>query len=109
MLMKRFASLLAATALALLIAGTPAHAADGQKKKKAAPAPSAADPMARFDVNANGVLETKERDALRAAFAKEAALKPLDLNADGKLDESEINAVEVPPKAKGGGKKKKSE
>jgi hypothetical protein len=106
--MKRLALFLTATALAAVVAVDLASAADA-KKKKAAPAPSPADPMARFDANANGVLETKERDALRAAFAKEAALKPLDLNADGKLDESEINAVEVPPKAKGGGKKKKTE
>jgi hypothetical protein len=105
--MKSITLLLSAATFVGCFAVNSVAAAENKKQGKAAATVS--DPMARFDQNANGVLEKKERDALREAFAKDASLKALDLNADGKLDESEINAVEVPPKARGGGKKKKTE
>ena len=106
-----------ALAAALAVAG----AADAPKKKgkaKAAEAPVApAEPaappyeaaMARFDKDGNGLLSRAERDALRAAFAKEPPLKALDTNGDGRLDEGELNRVEDPPKAKAQKKKKDAE
>lgn len=52
---------------------------------------------AKFDANENGVLDPDEVAALRKAFADgEVALKPLDLNNDGKLDDSEIALIKLP-------------
>ena len=62
---------------------------------------------AKFDVNVNGVLDPDEVAALRKAFAEgDAALKPLDLNNDGKLDDAEIALIKL-PKANKEKKKKK--
>jgi hypothetical protein len=62
---------------------------------------------ARFDVNENGVLEADEKEALIRAFQSgDTALKPLDVNNDGKLDEAELAAIKLPTPQKGGKKKK---
>lgn len=61
---------------------------------------------AKFDLNQNGVLDPEEVESLRKAFKEgDTALKPLDLNNDGKLDDSEIALIKVP--APGKEKKKK--
>ena len=63
---------------------------------------------AKFDVNANGILDPDEVAALRKAFAEgDAALKPLDLNNDGKLDDAEIALIKLPKANKEKKKKKK--
>jgi EF hand len=61
---------------------------------------------AKFDANQNGVLDPDEIVALRKAFAEgDSALKPLDTNNDGKLDDSEIALVKLPQPEKGKRKK----
>ena len=63
---------------------------------------------ARFDVNGNGVLEAEEKEALIRAFESgDTALKVLDVNNDGKLEESELAAIKLAAPQKGGKKKKK--
>ena len=63
--------------------------------------------LAVFDANEDGAVSGEEGTLLRSAFAakKTGLFKPLDLNADGTLDDSEIAAVKV---GKGAGKKKKN-
>ncbi len=63
---------------------------------------------AKFDANENGVLDPDEITELRKAFeAGDTALKPLDVNNDGKLDDSEIAAIKLPQPAREKKKKKK--
>ena len=99
----------AAFATALATAVLVAQAADAPKKKgkakDAAPANPAAAAMAKFDTDKNELLDSKERPALREAFAKDASLKPLDANGDGLLDNGEINRIEDPPRQKNAKKK----
>jgi hypothetical protein len=69
------------------LAGTPAYAAKG-KKKKNQPEPSAA---ASFDANKDGTLDKDEL----ATFEKDAEMiKKFDKNADGKLDDAEKAAAQ---------------
>jgi len=51
--------------------------------------------LKRFDKDANGKIAGDEADALRKAFAgkRHDALKALDKNSDGKLDDAEIAAI----------------
>lgn len=94
----------------LLACNADSLAAESKKKNKVkapeTPTAAVADVMARFDKNQNGILDTPERAAVRAAFAAEASLKSLDLNADGKLDEGELDKAEGVTKKAGKGKKK---
>ena len=63
---------------------------------------------ARFDINENGVFEPDELEAIRKAFNEgDTALKPLDLNNDGKLDDSELALIQAPKQPNKKGKKKK--
>jgi hypothetical protein len=57
---------------------------------------------ARFDLNANGILDPSEKESLLKAFSEgDPALKLLDTNNDGKLDETELATIELPqPKKK---------
>lgn len=64
--------------------------------------------MGRFDKDRNEVLDPKEREALREAFAKDASLRNFDTNRDGVLDNGEINQIEVPPPAPKNKNKKKA-
>lgn len=62
---------------------------------------------AKFDANQNGILDPDEIEALRKAFLEgDTALKPLDVNNDGKLDDAEIAAIKLPQPAKEKKKKK---
>ena len=64
---------------------------------------------ARFDVDQNGVLSAAEKAELIKAFeAGDTALKLLDTNNDGKLDEAELSAIKLDAPEKKG-KKKRSE
>jgi hypothetical protein len=60
---------------------------------------------AKFDLNENGTLEPEERKSLLEAFSGgDTALKALDVNNDGRLDDRELEAIKLPTPAK---KKKK--
>ncbi len=109
-------SILALTALLTLAAPSPLFAAKDPAKTggkgKGDPAQQAARratnvALAVFDTNDDGAISGDEGGPLRSAFAakKTGLFKPLDLNADGTLDDSEIDAVKV---GKGAGKKKKN-
>ena len=112
-------------AAALLLLGSPtplfaakAKAAAGAKaERKADPAKRAArkaarEAVAKYDKNSDGTITGDESAELRKAFDadKTGPLKPLDLNADGTLDDNEIAAIKAGKRAKGGkgGKKKKN-
>lgn len=100
--MKKIAPL----ALLLMIVGVcaPSAYAKGKKDQQTS---SGTYGVARFDVNENGMFEPSEIEALRKAFEEgDTALKALDTNNDGKLDDAEIAAIK-PPAAKGKKKKKK--
>lgn len=61
----------------------------------------------KFDVNKNGILDPEERNALLRGFAEgDTALKTLDVNNDGKLDDNELAAIKLPAPAKQKKKKK---
>jgi len=63
---------------------------------------------AKFDANQNGVLDPDEREALLKAFAEgDTALKALDVNNDGRLDDNELASIKLPTPAKEKKKKKK--
>ncbi len=54
-----------------------------------------------FDSDTSQELSSAEREAMRKAFATDPSLKRLDTNGDGRLDDSEMTAVNL---HKGGGK-----
>jgi hypothetical protein len=91
------------TILAVLLSSE-ASQAKGKKEERS----SGTYGCAKFDVNQNGTLEPEERKALLDAFTEgDTALKALDINNDGRLDDGEIAAIKLPapPKEK---KRKKS-
>ncbi len=79
------------TAFLALAIGTPC--AFAKKPKGEGKAQSGADVFARYDKNANGVLDADEITAIKAALATDSDLKQFDTNADGKLDDNEIAAI----------------
>ena len=88
--------------------GKAAAAGKGDPAKKAKRlAHKAAKP---FDKNSDGAISGDESAELRKAFEadKTGPLKPLDLDANGKLDDNEIAAIHFGKQGKGGkgGKKK---
>jgi len=89
-------TLAAVLALALPLS---VHAAKDPAKKEAKRALK--DLMSQYDKNSNGSIDADEADALKKAFEadKTGPLKKFDINADGKLDDTEIAAIH-------GGKKK---
>ncbi|MEI6714195.1 MAG: hypothetical protein WCO60_10610 [Verrucomicrobiota bacterium] len=88
-------------AAALLMGSTAAHA----KGKKEEPSTGTYG-VAKFDVNENGIFEPEELEAIRKAFTDgDPAIKLLDTNNNGKLDDAELAAIK-PPSAK---KKKKKD
>ena len=100
--MKRNSPLLLCGILALT---TPLAFAKGKKDE----ASTATYGCAKFDANQNGVLDPEEIEALRKAFSEgDVALKPLDLNNDGKLDDAEIALIKLPKPAKEKKKTKKA-
>jgi hypothetical protein len=102
--MKRVIPFVMLLAIACLCA--PAAQAKGKKDKQTSTGTYG---VARFDVNENGAFEPSEFEALRKAFQEgDTALKALDTNNDGKLDDSEMAAIK-PPAAKDQKKKKKKD
>jgi hypothetical protein len=101
--MKTFSACILATA----ILGLP-NAVQAKEKKKAPQTSSGTYGCAKFDVNQNGVFEDAEKAEIKKAFdAGETALKALDTNNDGQLDDAELAVAKAPtPPAKQ--KKKKS-
>ena len=95
--MKKLTAILAGLCILGLVAPTATFAAKGKKKDKG----GTVDVLGKYDTNHNGVIDGDEKDALKKAFETDAALKSLDLNGDGKLDDGEIAAI------KAAGKKKK--
>jgi len=97
------------SSLSLLALAVPSTALAGKKNKNKESANPAAAVMAKYDKNGNGTLEDTEKEAIRAALAKDPDLKQFDKNNDGKLDDAELDAIvkgaaEAPAKKK---KKKK--
>ena len=116
--MKSIRILLVVAVSALAIPSPVFAAKDPAKaaaKGKGDPAQQAArkanrEALAIFDANEDGAISGDEGTLLRSAFAakKTGPFKPLDLNADGALDDSEIAAIKVGNGAGKGGKKKKN-
>ena len=80
-----------------------------KEKKKAPETSSGTYGCAKFDVNGNGIFEDSEKAEIKKAFeAGETALKALDTNNDGKLDEAELAAAKAPTPPAKEKKKKKS-
>jgi hypothetical protein len=54
--------------------------------------------FAKYDLNKNGVIDGKEKDAVRKDYAadKEGDLKRFDTNKDGQLDDEELAAIKPP-------------
>jgi hypothetical protein len=91
--------------LLVTILGLSLHSASAKKKEDSTTTGTYG--CAKFDVNENGVLDPEEVEALRKAFSEgETALKPLDINNDGKLDDSEIALIKLPKPSKEKKKKK---
>ncbi len=80
-------------------------AADKKKPATAPVAPGSYSPVAKYDLNKNGILEPDEI----ALIEKDAALmEKYDLNKNGKIDEGERSAMQDSLKAApGAGMKKK--
>jgi hypothetical protein len=51
--------------------------------------------LKQYDTNRNHKIDGGERDALRKAFASNTALKALDTNGDGQLDNREIDSIKA--------------
>ena len=103
-------ALLVLAAPAALAGKGKAKAAGGGKEAKQA-ARKATHAAAQYDANKDGAITGDESAALRKAFDadKTGPLKPLDLNADGTLEDNEIAAIKIVKKGeKKGGKKKKN-
>ena len=95
--------------LAVPSASSADKAAKAAAKQQAKPKPKAAarqagkqgaqaaNLLARFDRNGNGVLDADEKDAVRQLFV---ALKAYDTNNDGKLDDSELAKFQVAKRQK---------
>jgi hypothetical protein len=89
--------------LAVLLSSQTSHA-KGKKEERS----SGTYGCAKFDLNQNGTLEPEERKALLEAFSEgDTALKALDINNDGRLDDSEMAGIKLPAPAKEKKKKKK--
>ena len=84
------------TVLAVLLSSA-ASEAKGKKEERS----SGTYGCAKFDLNQNGTLEPEERKALLQAFSEgDTALKALDINNDGRLDDSEMAPIKLPAPAK---------
>lgn len=95
--MKQTISLFIATISAIALSSLPALA----KGKKDAGKISGTYGCARFDTNGNGILDPNEKESLLKAFSEgDAALKLLDTNNDGNLDEAELSVIKLPAPAK---------
>lgn len=112
-------SIIAITALLALAVPPPLFAAKDPAKAagkgKGDPAQQAArkanhQALVVFDSNDDGTISGDEGALLRSAFAakKTGPFKPLDLNADGTLDDNEVAAIKGGKHGKAGkGEKKK--
>ncbi|MCE9520589.1 MAG: calcium-binding protein [Verrucomicrobia bacterium] len=93
------------SALLALAIGTPSAFAKGGKGKGGKGAATSTSEFAKYDTNADGVLEDSEKSAIKKAFDTDSGLKKYDTNGDGKLDDSEISAIK--PAGTAAKKKKK--
>ena len=91
--MKKLSMLFMVAGLAALVA-TPSALAK-KNKGGAAPTPTPSDVYSLYDKNGNGTLEDDEKEAIRAAYAKDPSglLKQYDTDSDGKLNDAEISAI----------------
>ncbi|MEA3212810.1 MAG: hypothetical protein QOE70_5867 [Chthoniobacter sp.] len=97
---------LGACFLALLVPTTSFAGKKGDKSENKEARPRQL--LKQYDTDSNGEIDGKERDALRTAFGSNAALKKLDTNGDGKLDDTEIASIKAKKKGEGkAGKNKK--
>ncbi len=102
--MKSAFSLSLGLALATLLTGGDVFAADKAAKKKPAEEVQSFSPVAKLDLNKNGILEPNEI----ALIEKNAALMAkFDKNSDGKIDEGERSAMQDTLKRPDGLSKKK--
>ena len=93
------------TILAVLLSSE-ASQAKGKKEERS----SGTYGCVKFDRNENGTLEPEERKALLEAFSEgDTALKALDVNNDGRLDDAEMAAIKLPAPAKEKKKKKSTQ
>jgi hypothetical protein len=95
-------TLIISALLALAIATPSAFAKKPKGEKKSA----TPDTFAKYDTNANGVLEDSEKDAVKKAFDTDSGLKKYDTNGDSKLEDNEVSAIK--PADSGKKKKKKN-
>ena len=84
-------------ALGVCLLGLAVPSAEAAKAKKNK---GGTDVFAKYDKNGNGVLDSDEKDAVKAAFSSDADLKKFDLNGDGKLDDAELGAMKPEGKKK---------
>lgn len=82
-------------AIAALILPSAVFAGKKNKNTEAPPA-TASSVMTKYDKNGNGILDDTEKEAIRAALAKDPDLKAFDKNGDGKLDDAELAAIAKP-------------
>ena len=88
----------------LLLGFTPpvsaaAGAKKGERARKRVEQRELSQAIRRFDIDKNGKIDGSERDAVRKWFAD---IKALDKNSDGTLDDTEIDALKVPPSSRPG-------
>ncbi|GDY23973.1 hypothetical protein LBMAG56_53200 [Verrucomicrobiota bacterium] len=102
--MKSAFTLSLGLALATLLTGGDLFAADKAAKKKPAAPVESFSPVAKYDLNKNGILEPNEI----ALIEKDAALMAkFDKNNDGKIDEGERSSMQDTLKKPDGLSKKK--
>jgi hypothetical protein len=104
--MKSIRILTLTLAVATLALPTSSFAAKGNKAEKG----NKPGKIAReYDTDGNGAIDGTEVEGFRKAFDADKAgpLKQFDKDADGTLSDSEIAAVKIHAKGKGGKKKNK--
>ena len=102
--MKSAFTLALGLGFATLLAGGDVFAADKAAKKKPAEETQSFSPVAKYDLNKNGILEPNEI----ALIEKDAALMAkFDKNNDGKIDEGERSSMQDTLKKPDGLSKKK--
>ncbi|MCE9610930.1 MAG: hypothetical protein K8R23_12110 [Chthoniobacter sp.] len=99
------------TALLAIALPSPLLAAKGDKKPKDPVKEAIGAALNLYDKDSDHAITGDEIKAVRDAFAadKAGALKLLDTNADGTLDDAEIAAIHKGKGGKGGGKGKKKD
>jgi hypothetical protein len=81
-----------------------AFAAKGKKGKASQTTPS--NVYAKYDKNANGILDADEKEEIRKNLADDGFVQACDTNNDGKLSDDEIAAIPATKAAAKPAKKK---